>query len=26
VVTGGSVGNLSNGYAANQNDDLGSSC
>jgi LCP family protein required for cell wall assembly len=26
VVTGGSVGNLSNGYAANQTDDLGASC
>jgi LCP family protein required for cell wall assembly len=26
VVTGGSVGSLSNGYAANQADDLGSAC
>ena len=26
VVTGGSVGNLSDGYAANQTDDLGASC
>ena len=26
VVTGGSVGNLSNGYAANQSDDLGAAC
>jgi LCP family protein required for cell wall assembly len=26
VVTGGSVGNLSNGYAANQADDLGAAC
>jgi LCP family protein required for cell wall assembly len=26
VVTGGSVGNLSHGYAANQTDDLGASC
>ena len=26
VVTGGSVGNLSDGYAANQSDDLGASC
>jgi hypothetical protein len=26
VVTGGSVGNLSNGYAANQTEDLGASC
>jgi LCP family protein required for cell wall assembly len=26
VVTGGSVGNLSNGYVANQTDDLGASC
>ena len=26
VVTGGSVGNLSNGYAANQTDVLGASC
>jgi hypothetical protein len=26
VVTGGSVGNLSTGYAANQTDDLGASC
>jgi hypothetical protein len=26
VVTGGSVGDLSNGYAANQTDDLGASC
>ena len=26
VVTGGSVGNLSNGYAANQTDDLGAIC
>ncbi len=26
VVTGGSIGNLSNGYAANQADDLGAAC
>ena len=26
VVTGGSVGNLSDGYAANQSDDLGAAC
>ncbi|MBB6628988.1 LCP family protein [Nocardioides sp. KIGAM211] len=26
VVTGGSVGSLANGYAANQSDDLGSAC
>jgi hypothetical protein len=26
VVTGGSVGNLSDGYAANQTDDLGATC